>query len=192
MTHAVASAAAQLGGLTRVVLGHAHADHRGTAPALGVDVFCHPAECEAAEGDGGASTFDLGKLRPHARPVYRKLLPFWDGGPVTVAGTLQEGDVVGDGFEVVHVPGHAAGMIALFRERDRLALTSDTFYVVDVETMVKGAPRVPHGAFTPDREAAAASLRKLAALRPEAAWPGHLGPVVGDVQGQLLTAAEAG
>lgn len=190
MTHAVAAAAARLGGLTRVVLGHAHADHRGTAPGLGVDVFCHPLEREAAEGDGGLSTFDLSKLRPHARVLYRRLLPFWDGGPVQIAGTVDEGDVVADGFQVVHVPGHAEGMIALFRERDRLALTSDAFYVVDVETTKKGPPRVPHEAFTPDVEAARASLRKLAELRPEAAWPGHLGPVTGDVAGQLLTAAD--
>ncbi len=190
MTHAVASAAARLGGLTKVVLGHAHADHRGTAPGLGVDVFCHTLEKESAEGTGGLETFDLKKLRPHARPVYGALLPFWDGGPVEVAGTLDEGDVVGDGWEVLHTPGHAVGQIALFRQRDRLALTSDAFYVVDVETTVKGPPRIPHAAFTPDREAAAASLEKLAALRPEAAWPGHLGPLTGDVQGQLLTAAE--
>lgn len=191
MAHAVAAAAAQLGGLTRVVLGHGHQDHRGTAPALGVDVLCHPDECGIAEGDGGFSTFDLEKLRPHARPVYRGLLPYWDGGPVQVAGTVQEGDVVGDGFEVVHIPGHAPGMIALFRERDRLALTSDAFYLMDVETARPTPPRVPHAAFTPDVEQARASVRKLAELRPEVCWPGHVGPLTGDVPGLLLTASES-
>lgn len=191
MSHAVASAAARLGGLTRVVLGHGHADHRGTAPALGVDVFCHELERADAEGDGGAHTFDLQKLRPHARVLYHALLPYWDGGPVQIAGTLQEGDVVGDGFQVVHIPGHARGMIALFRERDRLALTSDAFYLLDVETTRPTPPRVPHAAFTPDQDAARASLRKLAELGPEICWPGHVGPLTGDVAGQLLTASEA-
>ena len=44
MTHAVAEAAAPLGGINRIVLGHADADHRGTASGLRVPVFCHPAD----------------------------------------------------------------------------------------------------------------------------------------------------
>ena len=44
MTPAVAAAAAQLGGLTRIVLGHGHTDHRGTAPAFDVPVLCHADE----------------------------------------------------------------------------------------------------------------------------------------------------
>src|SRR3954464_754697 len=36
MTDAVARAGASLGGITRVVLGHGHADHRGVAPGLGL------------------------------------------------------------------------------------------------------------------------------------------------------------
>jgi steroid delta-isomerase-like uncharacterized protein len=48
MTHAIAAAAAPLGGINRVVLGHADADHRGGAPGLHVPVFCHPADREAA------------------------------------------------------------------------------------------------------------------------------------------------
>src|SRR3954464_12748897 len=58
MAPAVAAAGAQLGGITRVVLGHGHADHRGVAPALGVPVHCHPAEKADAEGDGGMHYFD--------------------------------------------------------------------------------------------------------------------------------------
>ena len=54
MTNAVALAGAELGGITRVVLGHGHADHRGVAPGLGVPVFCHAADKADAEGDGGS------------------------------------------------------------------------------------------------------------------------------------------
>ena len=28
--------------MKRIVLGHAHADHRGTAPCMGAPVYCHP------------------------------------------------------------------------------------------------------------------------------------------------------
>ena len=51
MGTAVAAAAARLGGIKRVVLGHADCDHRGSAPALDAPVYCHPAERAAAESD---------------------------------------------------------------------------------------------------------------------------------------------
>jgi hydroxyacylglutathione hydrolase len=188
MTAALAHAAAQLGGLTRIVLGHGHADHRGAAPGLGVPTFAHADEVADAQGDGGAHYFDLSKLQPHGRLLLGRLLPVWDGGPVTIAGTLAEGDEVA-GFEVVHLPGHAPGLIGLWRESDRLALVSDAFYTLDPQTGRHGKPRVPHRAFNKDTDQAIASMRKLAALEPAAAWAGHAAPLTGDVRGQLEHAA---
>ena len=107
-----------------------------------------------------------------------------------IAGTVEEGEDV-SGFRVVHIPGHAPGQIALFRERDGVALTSDGFYTLDVETSLKGAPRLPHAAFTPDPELARASLRKLAELDPRVAAPGHGDPLREDVRAQLRQAATA-
>jgi glyoxylase-like metal-dependent hydrolase (beta-lactamase superfamily II) len=189
MTNALATIGTRMGGIKRIVLGHAHADHRGAAAGLGVPVLCHVDEREDAEGDGGLHDVDYSKLNPVGRFFYRRVLPLWDGGPVEVAGTLSEGDEVA-GFRVVHLPGHAPGQIALWRDEDRLALTSDAFYVLDVQTGRHGPPRVPHPAFNNDTEQARASLRKLAALEPAAAWPGHAEPLTGDVRGQLERAAE--
>jgi hydroxyacylglutathione hydrolase len=189
MTGAVARAAAPLGGINRIVLGHADADHRGTAPGLGAPVYCHPADRAAAESDASLREYHrLDRLRIPARYVYSRLMRFWDGGAVAIAGTVDEGDDV-SGFRVVHLPGHAPGLIALFRERDRLALTSDAFYVVDPETGRSQPPGPPPAAFNEDTEQARASLRKLAALEPAAAWPGHLDPLTGDVRAQLERAA---
>jgi steroid delta-isomerase-like uncharacterized protein len=190
MRNAVAAAGAQLGGITRLVLGHEHPDHRGIAPALGVPVFCHPDGKADAEGDGGVHYFDASELKPLTRLVMPRILASWDGGPVKVDGTVEEGDEVA-GFEVVHLPGHAPGQIGLWRESDRLALVSDCFYTLDVETTRKGAPRVPHRAFNRDTEQARESIRKLAALEPAAAWPGHADALTGDVRGQLEHAAAA-
>ena len=47
-----------------------------------------------------------------------------------IAGTVAEGDEVA-GFEVIHFPGHAPGLIGLWRESDRVALVSDVVYLVD-------------------------------------------------------------
>jgi glyoxylase-like metal-dependent hydrolase (beta-lactamase superfamily II)/predicted ester cyclase len=189
MTKAVAAAGAKLGGITRLVLGHEHGDHRGIGPKLGVPVYCHPDGKEDAEGDGGAHYFDLSKLKPLPRALFPYLMHSWDGGPVKIAGTVAEGDDVA-GFKVVHLPGHAPGLIGLWRESDRLALVSDCFYTLDAETTRKGPPRVPHAAFNQDTEQARASIRKLAALEPAAAWPGHADPVTGDVRSQLEHAAD--
>jgi hydroxyacylglutathione hydrolase len=191
MRRAISTAAASLGGINRVVLGHADADHRGAAPRLGAPVYCHPADREAAETDDGLRPyFDFNLLGVPARWVYPNLLHMWDGGAVEIAGTIDEGDDV-SGFRVVHLPGHAPGLIALFRESDRLALTSDCFYMVDPETSRKVPPGVPHAAFNQDGAQARESIRKLAALDPAACWPGHLGPLDGDVRTALERAATA-
>jgi glyoxylase-like metal-dependent hydrolase (beta-lactamase superfamily II)/ketosteroid isomerase-like protein len=188
MTNAISAAGGARGGITRVVLGHAHADHRGAAAGLKAPVWCHAAEREDAEGDGGAHYIDFSRLRPPARWVMPRLLETWDGGPVKVERTLEEGDEVA-GFRVVHLPGHAPGLIALWRESDRLALSSDCFYTLDVEFSRPCPPRLPHPAYNADTEQARASLRKLAALAPATAWPGHAEPVSGDVRAQLEAAA---
>jgi steroid delta-isomerase-like uncharacterized protein len=189
MTKGIASAAATMGGIKRVVLGHGHADHRGAAPALGATVLCHPDEVTDAEGDGGEHYFDFSKLdRWFARALMPRMLRSWDGGPVKIESTLSEGDEVA-GFKVVHLPGHAPGLIGLWRESDRLALVSDTLYTLDPETGRHGPARVPHRAFNKDTEQARASILKLTELEPAAVWPGHADPVRGDVRQQLERAA---
>jgi hydroxyacylglutathione hydrolase len=192
MTRAVATAGAKLGGIRRVVLGHAHTDHRGVAPSLGVPVLCHAAEVEDAEGSGGFRYWPAGlKGLPFGmRPLHLLLHRFaWDGGPVKISGTVAEGDEVA-GFKVIELPGHAPGQIGLWRESDRLALSTDCFYTLDMWGR-DSAPRLPIALYNYDTEQARASIRKLAALEPAAAWPGHANPVTGDVRGQLERAADA-
>jgi hydroxyacylglutathione hydrolase len=191
MVKAVASAGAKLGGIKRIVLGHGHTDHRGVAPALGAPVFCHPDEREDAEGSGGFRYWptNLAGLPAPQRQIHRMLHRYaWDAGPVKIAGTLSEGDRVA-GFTVIHLPGHAPGLVGLWREADRLALVSDCFYTLEMWGR-SCPPRVPERMFNYDTAQAQASIRKLAEMEPAAAWPGHANPVTGDVRSQLLAAAD--
>jgi hydroxyacylglutathione hydrolase len=193
MTRAVASAGARLGGIRRVVLGHGHTDHRGAAPGLGAPVLCHPDEVQDAEGSGGFRYWPEGLvgLRFPMRQIHRLMHRYaWDGGPVTISGTLTEGDEVA-GFRVIELPGHAPGQIGLWRDSDRLALSSDCFYTLDMWGR-DSAPHLPEPLYNYDTEQARASMRKLAELEPAAAWPGHAKPVTGDVRAQLQRAADAG
>ena len=189
MATAITIAGARLGGIRRVLLGHADADHRGAAGGLGAPIFCHPADRGAAESPNSfRSYWDLSKLAPHGRAVYPRLLSAWDGGALEISGTIEGGEEVA-GFRVLHLPGHAPGLIGLFRESDRLALVSDCFYTIDPQTGIKGAPRVPHPAFNEDTEQARDSIRKLAALEPSTAWAGHADPAAGNVRVELERAA---
>jgi glyoxylase-like metal-dependent hydrolase (beta-lactamase superfamily II) len=195
MAPAIKEAAHQLGGeIKRMVLGHAHEDHRGTAPEMGVPVLCHPDERRDAERElkpNDDRGFDFSKLQsPVMRRLIPRLLKVWDGGPVKIADTVSEGDEVA-GFRVVPTPGHAPGQIALFRESDGLALVSDTLYTLEPDSVRTpfGGPRIPHPAFTPDRVAARDSILKIAALEPKAVWAGHADPVTGDCKTQLEHAA---
>jgi steroid delta-isomerase-like uncharacterized protein len=191
MTPALAGAAARLGGIKRVVLGHADADHRGAAPGLNAPVYCHPDERQAAESpDSHRPYWDRSKLDVRGRTVLWRLLVTWDGGPVEIAGTVDEGDEIA-GFTVVNLPGHAPGLIGLFRESDRLALVSDTIYTLGAQSGRREPAHVPHPAFNQDTEQARESIRKLAALDPTTVWAGHADPVTGDVQAQLQHAASA-
>ena len=192
MVRAVATAGAKLGGIRRVVLGHGHTDHRGTAPALGVPVYCHPDEVQDAEGSGGFRYWPegLAELPTPQRQIHRAMHRFaWDGGPVKIAGTLKEGDEVA-GFKVIDLPGHAPGLIGLWRESDRLALVSDSFYTLDMWGR-DTEPKVPESTYNYDTTQARASIRKLAAMEPAVAWPGHAKPATGDVRSQLERAADA-
>jgi glyoxylase-like metal-dependent hydrolase (beta-lactamase superfamily II)/predicted ester cyclase len=197
MVRAVASAGAKLGGITRIVLGHGHTDHRGVAPSFDVPVLCHPNEVQDAEGSGGFRYWPEGlrTLPMPQRQIHRAMHRWaWDAGPVKIAGTLSEGDEVA-GFKVIELPGHAPGLIGLWRESDRLALVSDCFYTLEMWGR-DTPPHVPVETYNYDTEQAKVSIRKLAEMEPAAAWPGHAKPVTssgahsGDVRTQLLEAAE--
>jgi glyoxylase-like metal-dependent hydrolase (beta-lactamase superfamily II) len=173
------------------VLGHADADHRGAAAGLGAPVFCHAAERAAAQSAHPYRDYwDFAKLNAAGRLLMPRLLRSWDGGALSIAGTVAEGEEIA-GFRVVGLPGHAPGLIGLFRESDRLALVSDCIYTIDPQTARRQPPGVPHPAFNQDTERARASIHKLAALDPAAVWTGHADPVTGEVIAQLQRAAAA-
>jgi hydroxyacylglutathione hydrolase len=186
-------AAAERGGIKRIVLSHAHVDHRGGAAGIDAPVFCHPDERADVEGDGGEHYIDWSKI---GNPLVRALGPGtarrMDGGPLKVAGTISEGEEVA-GFQVLHLPGHAPGQIGLWRESDRLAIVSDAVFVFNPFTVLglPGDPRMPPAPVRPLPDAARESIRRVAALDPTVVWLGHYGPIQGDVRGQLERAAES-
>ncbi len=190
MTRAIRAAAASLGGVRQVVLGNADCDHRGGAAGLAAPVYCHPLERTAAESQSSYRDYwDLGLLHGWARPVFTRLPRIWDGGVLSIAGTMQEGDEVA-GFSVIDLPGHAPGQIGLYRAQDGLALVSDCVQTIAAETGLRGPATIPPPAFNLDTAQARESVRRLAALPLRAVWGGHGRPVTGeDLELQLQRAA---
>lgn len=192
MTRAIRAAAVRFGGVRRVVLSHADSDHRGAAGGIDAPILCHPLERSAAQLPTPFRDYwNLSLLSWWSRPVYQRLHASWDSGALKIAGAVEEGEEIA-GFQVLHMPGHAPGLISLYRAEDGLALVSDLVCTLNPETGLGTAARVPHPAFNLDTEQARESIRRLAALRPKVVWPGHAKPVSGeDVELQLHRAASA-
>ena len=182
-----------------IVLTHGHFDHAGNAAALAdawdVPLYAHPAELPFLTGRsdyppqdptmGGAIAF-LARFFPTAG---------YDFG-ARVQALPGDGSVPGlDGWRWLHTPGHAPGHVSLFREADRTLIAGDAFATMDLDSwaaQVTHAPEVSRSPvpFVPDWDAAAESVRQLAALRPAVVTAGH-GPVLRDGVAERLAAFAA-
>ena len=112
MANGLAAAGAQLGGITRIVLGHGHVDHRGAAPGLrGVPVYCHPDNVADARGRRRPALRGLSKRSAPARWIYPRCCARGTAARCEIEETIAEGDDIA-GFEAVLLPGHAPGQIA--------------------------------------------------------------------------------
>ena len=108
--------------------------------------------------------------------------------PHPVARQLAEGDEVA-GFTVLEVPGHSPGHIAYWREADRVLITGDVFFNMNMLTTRPGL-RPPARVLTFDPQRNAESMRRLAGLRPRVVLFGH-GPPLLDVEAKLTAFVES-
>jgi glyoxylase-like metal-dependent hydrolase (beta-lactamase superfamily II) len=118
---------AELGNLVEVVVTHAHVDHFGNAHRfrrLGVPIAVHDADAHvlanfderARLAASNLGTFLLRAGLDHARAdrfleLYRSGRP--DFPDLEPDRRLAEGDTVGSGWPILHVPGHCAGQICI-------------------------------------------------------------------------------
>ena len=160
--------------LRRIVLTHFHDDHAGAAAEVGawdkVTVMAHRLDAPIIRGQvtGPPPNFTEEEAAWHAAIV-------GDGLPPTPAARvdveLDEADVVpfGGGAQVLSVPGHTDGSLALFLPSNGVLFTGDTIASAD--------DRVILGPFNLDRRQAMRSFRRLSELDSEMALFGHGDPV---------------
>lgn len=157
------------------VLTHAHPDHQGASAAicqtLNIPLWCGANDADAMEKGLFAEVESI------RNPIIRLEKRYWVGPPYPVQRRLQEGDRVGE-FEVLDVPGHSPGHIALWRERDGVLIAGDVITNASLMTTLSGV-REPMAGFTADIPQNRASIKKIARLRPKLVCVGH-GPVLRD------------
>ncbi|RME51762.1 MAG: MBL fold metallo-hydrolase [Caldilineae bacterium] len=146
--------------VVRIIVTHGDVDHMGSLAELkaatGAEVLCHTVEKEFLEHPERRKPANtpLGIL---IRPVFflARLLPRLRVKPVKPDRTFLDGTQLPEGFVVVHTPGHTPGHISLFHPERRLLISGDAV------NNFTGKPGTPPSLFTPDMDAAYASIRKL-------------------------------
>lgn len=173
-----------------IILTHGHFDHVGGLIYLikewNVPVYAHPLEFLYLTGEKRYpepdTTVEGGMLA--------KISSIYPIEPIDISGVLQELPSNDDvpllpEWKWIHVPGHAPGQVALFRERDGVLIAADAFVTVKQDSLYKVLIQKTevHGPpvyLTTNWEMAQESVNKLAALNPQYAITGHGSAVEGE------------
>jgi glyoxylase-like metal-dependent hydrolase (beta-lactamase superfamily II) len=172
--------------LERIVLTHGHVDHTGSAAALhdatGAPVLAGAGDAAVIRGE---AAMPPPVFEDWERPIHERVsadLPDV-APPVTTLRELHDGDVLDfcGGAEVLAIPGHTEGSIAIHLARHRVLFTGDT--IANVGTVMLGT-------FNQDRTRAVASFQRLATLDVEAACFGHGEPIASGAGARIREIAE--
>jgi glyoxylase-like metal-dependent hydrolase (beta-lactamase superfamily II) len=171
------------GPVTRIVITHFHPDHVGDSAAV-AELASAPvfqgaddhAQCRRIWGEErrperyaahvlahGLPAAELGDLRRESDALAQLVHTVASPEP------LEPGDVV-DGWQVVHLPGHADGHLALLRDGILLAGDAILARISPVVGLYPDARPDPLGDYL-------GTLERIVELAPEVAFAGHQEPV---------------
>ncbi len=150
--------------LDRIIATHGDIDHIGGLAAIeaasGAQVICHAVEKAVVEGRQMRAMGDSLLARAYG-PLFDFVThTFLRYRPVQQVDELVlDKQMLVDGLQVVHVPGHTAGQIALFEPQRGILIAADAL------NNRKDTLGLPPAIATPHMDVAKDSIRKLAALK---------------------------
>lgn len=171
--------------IDQIVLTHGHVDHCGSAAELhdatGATVFAGAGD-SAVVRDGAAMPPPV--FEDWEIPIHQRVsagLPE-AAPPVPALRELHDGDELdfGGGAQILAIPGHTDGSIAIHLRRHGVLFTGDT--IANVGTVMLGT-------FNQDRAQTVASFKRLAELDVETACFGHGEPITAAARTRIRDAA---
>lgn len=173
--------------IRRIVVTHAHDDHIGSVADVAAwnsaTVVAHRLEAAVMRGEQRSPA---PVITEEERPFYERIVPGVPAAPVPqdVDREVTDGDVIdfGGGAEVVGMPGHTPGSIAIYLPGPRVLFTGDSVASVNGQAML--------GVFNVDRAAAIASFRGVVRRDVDVACFGHGDPLLGDAGTTLRDIAD--
>ena len=183
--------------LDRILLTHWHADHSGLAGELAAEadatVFAHKADVPLVAGDDDAFAeiralrerrFEEWGIPPEKQEELATFRTAFEGaaGDSVAVEPLTDGDRVAAGdaeLSVVHLPGHAAGLVAFEVVEDGGVAPAAAEAFVGDAILPQYTPNVGGADLRVDRPLAqyVDSLDRLAGRDLDRAWPGHRDPI---------------
>lgn len=130
---ALKAAAISLQDIKRIILTHTHLDHIGCLDELreaigSCELWVHQFEAEALEKGDDRTVYGMDMFKQMCRMQYR--IPE-QAFSLSVDRKLQGGEVLNMGgmsWEVIHVPGHSVGGIALYNSDVKALIPGDVVY----------------------------------------------------------------
>lgn len=164
---------------------HAHIDHVGSHPEFAdCEILVHPAEADGLGRPGpqglrfpkrsagviANSGIEPSEFMVEAVPFAGYDLAAYRRAPVKPTRLVSEGDIVETGdreFEVLHLPGHSPGSIALWERSSASLFSGDAIYDGVIVDNLPGS----------DVEVYRTTMKRLAKLPVEQVFGGHNAPM---------------